>query len=297
MINSSKSQQQNAFPTSNGVGIDQSFEKEQIASSDIGLDLWLLEIPVKLVILVVTAAITLGKWAGEKVGEGIDWLRGSVEDFIQNNPSEGDLRQIAGGLRDIQRELTQRGLPGAREVQSIEELIREPLKAKQRERGEDRNPANDRKLTDGEIEALEEGGVDIHDLKDDVPGGASKGDLYKDRNGDIYVKPKGGRGYGMETGLNINDFSQYLSSSPSRNEDLTLTALHPGGVNIENAAHLFLETFNQDKGNLEEKMAAAVYKTMDQNPELSDDVLKLFVTAALDEYNNQASHLEYQHEA
>jgi hypothetical protein len=31
-------------------------------------------------------------------------------------------------------------------------------------------------------------------------------DLYKDKKGDIYVKPKGGKGEGEPTGVNINDF-------------------------------------------------------------------------------------------
>ena len=99
--------------------IIQNFDEAQIASSDIGMDLWLLEIPIKLVVLVVTGAIALGQWAGEKVGQGIDWLQRSVEKFIESNPSEGNLREIAQGLRDIQRELTQRGLPGAEQVKSI----------------------------------------------------------------------------------------------------------------------------------------------------------------------------------
>ncbi len=68
----------------------------------------------------------------------------------------------------------------------------------------ERNPAQDHQLTPGEIEKLKDAGVDIHDLK----GGdnASERDLYKDRQGNIYVKPKGGRGPGDETGFNINDY-------------------------------------------------------------------------------------------
>jgi hypothetical protein len=68
----------------------------------------------------------------------------------------------------------------------------------------ERNPSQDRQLGKGEIERLKKGGVDIHDLK----GGknASKYDLYKDRDGNIYVKPKGGQGPGEPAGLNVNDF-------------------------------------------------------------------------------------------
>lgn len=35
---------------------------------------------------------------------------------------------------------------------------------------------------------------------------ASESDLYKNKKGDIYVKPKSGKGPGDPTGLNINDF-------------------------------------------------------------------------------------------
>ncbi len=68
----------------------------------------------------------------------------------------------------------------------------------------DRNPNQDRKLTDDEIRKLQKGGEDPHDLKEDVNSGQR--DLYKDKNGNIYVKPKGGSGPGEPTGLNINHF-------------------------------------------------------------------------------------------
>jgi RHS repeat-associated protein len=61
----------------------------------------------------------------------------------------------------------------------------------------------DKKLTPGEIEKLEEAGHDVHELK----GGKRTGqtDLYKTPNGDIVVKGKGGVGPGEPTGININD--------------------------------------------------------------------------------------------
>jgi RHS repeat-associated protein len=65
--------------------------------------------------------------------------------------------------------------------------------------GASRNPAQDKKLTDREIEELEEAGIHPHELK---PGGASE-DLYRDREGNIYVKPKGGAGPGEPTGINL----------------------------------------------------------------------------------------------
>jgi len=65
-----------------------------------------------------------------------------------------------------------------------------------------RNPAQDKLLSHGEILKLENGGIDVHELKDAAPNG----DLYKDAKGEIYIKPKGGCGPGEPTGLNINDF-------------------------------------------------------------------------------------------
>ncbi len=72
------------------------------------------------------------------------------------------------------------------------------------ESAEDRNPAQDKKLTAGEIRALKGASIDPEDLN----GGRRTGsqDLYKDKKGRIYVKPKGGKGTGEPTGLNINDF-------------------------------------------------------------------------------------------
>ncbi len=67
-----------------------------------------------------------------------------------------------------------------------------------------RNWRQDKLLTPYEIAKLKQSGVDIHDLK----GGknASKKDLYKDEQGNIYIKFKGGIGLGEATGLNVNDF-------------------------------------------------------------------------------------------
>ncbi len=62
----------------------------------------------------------------------------------------------------------------------------------------------DKMLTPGEIRKFEKGGVDILDLK--TNGHAAHRDLYKDKSGNIVIKPKGGKGPGEPTGLNINDF-------------------------------------------------------------------------------------------
>ena len=70
------------------------------------------------------------------------------------------------------------------------------------DRGE-RNPKQDKKLTRGDIEKLKNNGIDPEELK----GGKSTGktDLYKDRSGNIYVKPKGGGGEGDPTGINLRN--------------------------------------------------------------------------------------------
>ncbi|MCC3442603.1 MAG: hypothetical protein JGK30_01775 [Microcoleus sp. PH2017_40_RAT_O_B] len=69
---------------------------------------------------------------------------------------------------------------------------------------EERNRRQDKLLTKQEIERLKIGGVDIHEIKNEE--NASKKDLYKDRDGNIYVKPKCGMSPGEPTDLNINDF-------------------------------------------------------------------------------------------
>lgn len=72
-------------------------------------------------------------------------------------------------------------------------------------KGEDSSAAEsspqDKKLTEGEIDRLIDGEVHPHDLKDN-----SKQDLFKNKDGYIFVKPRGGIGPGDPTGLNINDF-------------------------------------------------------------------------------------------
>lgn len=55
----------------------------------------------------------------------------------------------------------------------------------------------------GDIKKLEKAGLDVHELK----GGKRTGqlDLYKDAQGNIYLKAKGGAGEGFSLGININD--------------------------------------------------------------------------------------------
>jgi len=61
----------------------------------------------------------------------------------------------------------------------------------------------DKKLTPGEIKKLKGKGIDPEALKGGK--GTGKLDLFKDRKGNIKVKPKDGSGPGEPTGININD--------------------------------------------------------------------------------------------
>jgi hypothetical protein len=58
-------------------------------------------------------------------------------------------------------------------------------------------------LTSGDIKKLQANGIDPHDLKPN-----SKYDLFKDRNGDVFVKPKSGSGPGDPTGINLKELSK-----------------------------------------------------------------------------------------
>ncbi|GFE69890.1 polymorphic toxin type 33 domain-containing protein [Chroococcus sp. FPU101] len=68
----------------------------------------------------------------------------------------------------------------------------------------ERNWRQDKLLTRIEIARLKQAGIDIHELKGKYK--ASQKDLYKDSEGNIYIKPKDGQSIGEETGFNINDF-------------------------------------------------------------------------------------------
>jgi hypothetical protein len=65
----------------------------------------------------------------------------------------------------------------------------------------------DLKLTPGEIGRLEDGsGESAEEIKTPHGKGAGKYELYKDKYGNVKVKPRGGNGPGEETGYNINDY-------------------------------------------------------------------------------------------
>jgi hypothetical protein len=67
---------------------------------------------------------------------------------------------------------------------------------------EDRNWRDDRPLTRNDIDKLERSGYDVHELKGRTGGGRL--DLFKDKNGNVYLKPKNGQGPGEDLGINLN---------------------------------------------------------------------------------------------
>jgi hypothetical protein len=69
--------------------------------------------------------------------------------------------------------------------------------------GTQANPAQDKRLTRGEVRELEKAGHHPHGLKPKQDG--SKYDLFKRPDGEIVVKPKDGSGPGDPTGVNLND--------------------------------------------------------------------------------------------
>lgn len=75
-------------------------------------------------------------------------------------------------------------------------------------RSNENQGAQDKKLGNGEIKRLQDADIDIHDLK----GGknASKYDLYKNRDGDILVKPKGGEVQEIRPGSTSTISSEHL---------------------------------------------------------------------------------------
>ena len=74
--------------------------------------------------------------------------------------------------------------------------------------GEARDGSQDQQLSKGEAKKLDKGGENPEKIKQEIVGKKNSGkyDLYKDKQGNIYVKPKGGQGPGEPTGLNIKNF-------------------------------------------------------------------------------------------
>ena len=65
----------------------------------------------------------------------------------------------------------------------------------------DRNPAQDIRLTPADIRRLKEQGANIHRIKGKQHTGQN--DLFRDRAGNIYIKPRDGSGPGEPTGENL----------------------------------------------------------------------------------------------
>jgi len=61
-----------------------------------------------------------------------------------------------------------------------------------------------KKLSKGEIKKMAKKGIHPHDLK--PKKGGARFALFKDKQGNITVRPKSGKGHGDPTSLNINDF-------------------------------------------------------------------------------------------
>jgi hypothetical protein len=65
----------------------------------------------------------------------------------------------------------------------------------------ERNPSQDKPLTSRDINRLKKAGYDPHRIKQ----GDAGSDLYKDRKGNVYEKPKGGAGSGEPLGINLKE--------------------------------------------------------------------------------------------
>jgi uncharacterized protein RhaS with RHS repeats len=75
--------------------------------------------------------------------------------------------------------------------------------AAEKNKTQDAYSKQDKKLTRGEIDALEKAGIDVHELKDGYGDGLA--DLFKRPNGKVCIKPKSGVGPGEDTDYNIRD--------------------------------------------------------------------------------------------
>ena len=119
---------------------------------------------------------------------------------------------IEGTLKELREILNRAGEAARNQLDRIEDFVRNVFRSQESEESEEeegeqeRDWKKDRKLSDGEIKKLKDAGYDIHELKSDCPAGApSRCDLFKDREGNIYVKPKNGQGPGNPVDVNINN--------------------------------------------------------------------------------------------
>ncbi len=140
---------------------------------------WLLN---PATIAAITAAATAGAIATHNLVKSID-VDEVVEDVI-----EVDMVVVKTGLDILSSGLS----------------LTSTNLSKMLKKDDAENPEQMKKLGKGEIKKLKDAGVDIHELKGG--GKVSRGDLFKNKKGDIFVKPKSGKGPGDPTGININDF-------------------------------------------------------------------------------------------
>lgn len=117
--------------------------------------------------------------------------------FCLRFPSERDYEEAGNEVSDVWHDIFGSSLDQWIDAE-VDRLhrIEEKLDEEHDECPVERNWRQDKKVTDQE---LEEAGLDAHELKD----GAKGKDIYKDREGNLYVKPIGGRGEGDPLGINI----------------------------------------------------------------------------------------------
>ena len=97
-----------------------------------------------------------------------------------------------------------------------------------------RNPKQDKPLTPGEIKKLKEKGDWDHREKG---AGGGKYDVYKDKKGNLYLKPKGGLGQGEPIGINLNDLeSDSKETKPELKNENSSTAISAATQTIKNLA-------------------------------------------------------------
>ncbi|MBN9299939.1 MAG: hypothetical protein J0I41_23255, partial [Filimonas sp.] len=132
--------------------------------------------------------------------------------------------KVKGDLSGKEAEPNYIGGPGNKKENKKTEINSEPDSFED----PDRNPNQDKMLSPGEIELLKEHGWDHRDKGDH--GGQT--DLYKDKKGNVYQKPKGGKGYGEPLGINLNHLPATSTASTWWSVFKTTWRLISGGPNV-----------------------------------------------------------------
>jgi Bacterial toxin 33 len=117
-------------------------------------------------------------------------------------------RGLDGSIEELNRILDRGGNLAKQQARNIEKFVRGVFAKKAPTKDPDeRDWKQDQELSKGEINALDKAKHNAEQMKADIVGkkNGSKYDLYKDKQGNIYVKPKGGQAPGEPTGYNIND--------------------------------------------------------------------------------------------